>query len=456
MGGIVGRCACAVKCYLSKSAVIFLRVFSVGLREFFADFLLFILVYAKLARNFSRIFNDFLPLMTLSTPLFIALRYWRAKSADRFGRLVTNIASFGIVLGVMALIIVLSVMNGLEGYQKQQVLSSIPHAIVSPNGKVKIDDAEPTMPNFVQKAVPINMTNVIFQTAGGVSAGQVIGIRQFSDDPILSTLPEQNFEDLLPTGEFKIIIGDQLAQKLNLHAGDKVRLMITENSQYTPFGRVPLQRLFTVSEIYFETGEVSGYEAFANLTDIGRLMRIQPGEAQGFRLFLTDPFQITELPVAFPTATQITDWRMQKGEFFQAVRMEKNMMGLLVSLIIVVAVSNIITSLSLMVVDKQGEIAILQTLGLTKGQVRSIFIYQGLLVGLMGTLAGAILGVLVTLNLDAIVNILGAKTMYLPTALEPWQILTIVVFSLLLSLLSTIYPAYRAAKVEPAEALRYE
>ena len=347
-------------------------------------------------------------------------------------------------------------MNGLEGYQKQQVLSSIPHAIVSPNGKVKIDDAEPPMPNFVQKAVPINMTNVIFQTAGGVSAGQVIGIRQFSDDPILSTLTEQNFEDLLPTGEFKIIIGDQLAQKLNLHVGDKVRLMITENSQYTPFGRVPLQRLFTVSEIYFDTGEVSGYEAFANLTDIGRLMRIQPGEAQGFRLFLTDPFQITELPAAFPSAAQITDWRMQKGEFFQAVRMEKNMMGLLVSLIIVVAVSNIITSLSLMVVDKQGEIAILQTLGLTKGQVRSIFIYQGLLVGLMGTLAGAILGVLVTLNLDAIVNILGAKTLYLPTALEPWQILTIVAFSLLLSLLSTLYPAYRAAKVEPAEALRYE
>ena len=394
--------------------------------------------------------------MSLSTPLFIALRYWRAKSADRFGRLVTNLASFGIVLGVMALIIVLSVMNGLEGYQKQQVLSSIPHAIVSPNGKVKIDDAEPALPNFVQKAVPINMTNVIFQTASGVSAGQVIGIRQFSDDPILSTLSEQNFEHLLPIGEFKIIIGDQLAQKLNLHVGDKVRLMITENSQYTPFGRVPLQRLFTVSEIYFDAGHASGDEAFANLTDIGRLMRIQPGEAQGLRLFLTDPFQITELPAAFPTAAQITDWRMQKGEFFQAVRMEKNMMGLLVSLIIVVAVSNIITSLSLMVVDKQGEIAILQTLGLTKGQVRSIFIYQGLLVGLIGTLVGVILGVLVTLNLDAIVNLLGAKTLYLPTALEPWQILTIIVFSLLLSLLSTLYPAYRAAKVEPAEALRYE
>ncbi|MBN6074604.1 lipoprotein-releasing ABC transporter permease subunit [Aggregatibacter actinomycetemcomitans] len=394
--------------------------------------------------------------MTLSTPLFIALRYWRAKSADRFGRLVTNLAGFGIVLGVMALIIVLSVMNGLEGYQKQQVLSTIPHAIVSPNGNVKIDEAQLPIPNFVQKAVPINMTNVIFQTAGGVSAGQVIGIRQFSDDPILFDFPEQEFDKMLPAGEFKIIIGDQLAQKLNLHVGDKVRLMITENSQYTPFGRVPLQRLFTVSEIYFDSGEVSGYEAFANLKDIGRLMRIQPGEAQGFRLFLADPFQITALPTAFPADYQISDWRTQKGEFFQAVRMEKNMMGLLVSLIIVVAISNIITSLSLMVVDKQGEIAILQTQGLTKGQVRSIFIYQGLLVGLMGTLLGSILGVLVTLNLGGIVNLFGAQTMYLPTALEPWQILTIIAFSLLLSLLSTIYPAYRAAKVEPAEALRYE
>ncbi|MBN6071154.1 lipoprotein-releasing ABC transporter permease subunit [Aggregatibacter actinomycetemcomitans] len=394
--------------------------------------------------------------MTLSTPLFIALRYWRAKSADRFGRLVTNLAGFGIVLGVMALIIVLSVMNGLEGYQKQQVLSTIPHAIVSPNGNAKIDEAQLPIPNFVQKAVPINMTNVIFQTAGGVSAGQVIGIRQFSDDPILFDFPEQEFDKMLPAGEFKIIIGDQLAQKLNLHVGDKVRLMITENSQYTPFGRVPLQRLFTVSEIYFDSGEVSGYEAFANLTDIGRLMRIQPGEAQGFRLFLADPFQITALPTAFPADYQISDWRTQKGEFFQAVRMEKNMMGLLVSLIIVVAISNIITSLSLMVVDKQGEIAILQTQGLTKGQVRSIFIYQGLLVGLMGTLLGSILGVLVTLNLGGIVNLFGAQTMYLPTALEPWQILTIIAFSLLLSLLSTTYPAYRAAKVEPAEALRYE
>lgn len=393
--------------------------------------------------------------MNFPISLYIALRYWRAKSVDRFGRLVTNLASLGIVLGVMALIIVLSVMNGLEGYQKQQVLSSIPHAIVSEEQPISTEKTLENLPHFVQKAVPINTTNVIYQTAKGVSAGQIIGIQSFSDDPLVESFDQTKFNEILPSGEFKLVIGDQLAQKLGVNIGDKIRLMITENSQYTPFGRVPTQRLFTVSDIYYDYGEASGYEAFANITDIGRLMRIQPQQAQGYRLFLNDPFQITELPQHFPTQ-KITDWRVQKGEFFQAVRMEKNMMGLLISLIIVVAISNIVTSLSLMVVDKQGEIAILQTQGLTKSQVRSVFIYQGLLVGFVGTLLGAILGVLATLNLTEIVSAVNPQGVFLPTELSFVQMIFVIGFSLLLSLLSTLYPAYRAAKVEPAAALRYE
>ena len=392
--------------------------------------------------------------MNFPISLYIALRYWRAKSADRFGRLVTNLASLGIVLGVMALIIVLSVMNGLEGYQKQQVLSSIPHAIVSEEQPISTEKTLENLPHFVQKAVPINTTNVIYQTAKGVSAGQIIGIQSFSDDPLVESFDQTKFNEILPRGEFKLVIGDQLAQKLGVNIGDKIRLMITENSQYTPFGRVPMQRLFTVSDIYYDYGEASGYEAFANITDIGRLMRIQPQQAQGYRLFLNDPFQITELPQHFSTQ-KITDWRVQKGEFFQAVRMEKNMMGLLISLIIVVAISNIVTSLSLMVVDKQGEIAILQTQGLTKSQVRSVFIYQGLLVGFVGTLLGAILGVLATLNLTEIVSAVNPQGVFLPTELSFVQMIFVIGFSLLLSLLSTLYPAYRAAKVEPA-ALRYK
>jgi len=134
----------------------------------------------------------------------------------------------------------------------------------------------------------------------------------------------------------------------------------------------------------------------------------------------------------------------------------QNCRVILISLIIVVAISNIVTSLSLMVVDKQGEIAILQTQGVTKSQVRSIFIYQGLLVGLVGTLIGAVLGVLITLNLGAILSAVNPSGVFLPTSIEPVQVIIVIAFSLLLSLLSTIYPAYRAAKTEPAEALRYE
>lgn len=401
--------------------------------------------------------------MNLGVSLFIALRYWRAKSADRFGRLVTNLASSGIVLGVMALIIVLSVMNGLENHQKQQVLSHIPHAIIMKKGEnFTLEEAKKPLSPLQQMAgidavTPINMTNSIFQTAKGVSAGMVIGVQHSTDDPLLDYLDQSQLDSLLPTGEFKLIIGAPLAEKLGLNVGDKVRLMLTENSQYTPFGRVPAQRLFTISDIYVSESEAAGYETFANLADIGRLMRIKPDEVQGVRLFLKDPFQITELPPIFPEQQwQITDWRAQKGEFFQAVRMEKNMMGLLISLIIVVAVSNIVTSLSLMVVDKQGEIAILQTQGLTKRQVRRIFILQGFLVGTVGTVIGAVLGILITLNLGTILNFINPMGVFLPTEINLIQIAMIIVFSLGLALLSTIYPAYRASKVEPAEALRYE
>lgn len=173
---------------------------------------------------------------------------------------------------------------------------------------------------------------------------------------------------------------------------------------------MPVQRLFTVSDIYYSNNEASAYTLFANLADIGRLLRIEEGKSQGVRLFLTDPFLVTELPSAFPADKWlVNDWREQKGEFFQAVRMEKNMMGLLISLIIVVAISNIVTSLSLMVVDKQGEIAILQTQGLTKGQVTQIFVAQGAIVGIIGAFIGGISGVLATAYLGDLIRFINNR-----------------------------------------------
>ncbi len=386
-------------------------------------------------------------------PLFIAFRYWRTKSADRFGRLVTNLASLGITLGVMALVIVLSVMNGLENMQKRNLLSHLPHAIIAPQEGHFTQNEKLTLPDFVQKSTAINRANVIIQSQSGIQAGQLIGVTKAEDDPLLD---EQAVAERLPAGEFKVLIGSQLAHKLNLSIGEKIRLMITENSQYTPMGRIPVQRLFEISGIYPSQSSASEYTLFANLTDVGRLLRIAPEEVQGVRLFLQDPFQVTELAQTFDEAHyQISDWREQKGEFFQAVRMEKNMMGLLISLIIIVAISNIVTSLSLMVVDKQGEIAILQTQGLKKRSVMAIFVFQGAIVGVIGAFIGGGLGVLISHYLDQIVALFNPMLL-LPTEISSTQIAVIITSSIGLSLLCTLYPAYRAAKIEPAQALRYE
>ena len=387
------------------------------------------------------------------TPLFIAFRYWRTKSADRFGRLVTNLASLGITLGVMALVIVLSVMNGLENMQKRNLLSHLPHAIIAPQEGHFTQNEKLTLPDFVQKSTAINRANVIIQSQNGIQAGQLIGVTKAEDDPLLD---EQAVAERLPAGEFKVLIGSQLAHKLNLSTGEKIRLMITENSQYTPMGRIPVQRLFEISGIYPSQSSASEYTLFANLTDVGRLLRIAPEEVQGVRLFLQDPFQVTELAQTFDEAHyQISDWREQKGEFFQAVRMEKNMMGLLISLIIIVAISNIVTSLSLMVVDKQGEIAILQTQGLKKRSVMAIFVFQGAIVGVIGAFIGGGLGVLISHYLDQIVALFNPMLL-LPTEISSTQVAVIITSSIGLSLLCTLYPAYRAAKIEPAQALRYE
>lgn len=389
-----------------------------------------------------------------STPFLIALRYWRAKSGDRFGRLVTNLASVGIVLGVMALVIVLSVMNGLENMQKRNVLSGMPHAIVAPLDKNWQKTDRLPLPEFVSHTTPISRANVVIQSLQGIHSGQLMGVEAASDDPLLRNI---HIENTLPAGEFNVVIGSRLAQRLGLNIGDKLRLMITENSQYTPFGRVPVQRLFTVSDIYFSNSEASEFTLFAHLSDVGRLLRLNEGESQGVRLFLNDPFQVPELSQYFPADTwKINDWREQKGEFFQAVRMEKNMMGLLISLIIVVAISNIVTSLSLMVIDKQGEIAILQTQGLTPTQVQQIFITQGMIVGVLGAVLGAALGVILTTYLSDLLLFIAPNGVILPTEIDYPQVVAILLGSITLSLLCTLYPAYRAAKVEPAEALRYE
>ncbi|KAB7897584.1 lipoprotein-releasing ABC transporter permease subunit LolC [Rouxiella sp. S1S-2] len=394
--------------------------------------------------------------------LFIGLRYMRGRASDRFGRFVSWLSTIGITLGVMALVTVLSVMNGFEKDLENNILGLIPQAyITTPQGSLNPQqiprDAAAKLQG-VNRAVPLTTGDVVLQSPGSVAVGVMLGIDPNEKDTLSSTLVGVTQQDLQP-GQYKVILGDQLAQQLKVQRGDKLRLMVTSVSQFTPVGRIPSQRLFTVAGTFAANSEVDGYEMLVNIQDASRMMLYPQGNITGWRLYLNKPLDVDSLSrQTLPNGTQWKDWRERRGELFQAVSMEKNMMGLLLSLIVAVAAFNIITSLGLLVMEKQGEVAILKTQGLTRRQIMAIFMVQGASAGIIGALLGAVLGVLLATQLNTIMPAIGVMLdgASLPVAIEPMQVVIIALVAMVIALLSTFYPSWRAAAAQPAEALRYE
>ena len=284
------------------------------------------------------------------------------------------------------------------------------------------------------------------------------GIRSDESSLLLDKLISGDRRDLID-GEYNVFLGNRLAETLGVKRGDQVRLIIPGVSQLTPMGRIPSQRLFTVAGIFQTNGEADTSELIVAQPDAARMLRYPTGNITGWRLYLDEPLQVdVASKQTLPEGLVWTDWRERKGEFFQAVRMEKNMMGLLLSLIIAVAAFNIITSLSLLVMEKQGEVAILKTLGLKRSKILTIFMIQGAGAGIIGTLIGTVLGTLLSSQLNVIMPLIGLlpRGVALPIVLDYPGILIIALCAMLISLLATLYPSWRAAAVQPAEALRYE
>ncbi|BDH46258.1 transporter [Salmonella enterica subsp. enterica serovar Choleraesuis] len=393
--------------------------------------------------------------------LFIGLRYMRGRAADRFGRFVSWLSTIGITLGVMALVTVLSVMNGFERELQNNILGLMPQALItSPGGSINPQKLPSSSLNLqgVSRTAPMTTGDVVLQSAGGVAVGVMLGIDPSKADPLTPYLVNVN-QNKLVAGQYNVILGEQLASQLGVKTGDELRVMVPSASQFTPMGRVPSQRLFNVIGTFAANSEVDGYQMLTNIDDASRLMRYPLGNVSGWRLWLDNPLQVDSLSQQkLPDGTVWKDWRERKGELFQAVRMEKNMMGLLLSLIVAVAAFNIITSLGLMVMEKQGEVAILQTQGLTRRQIMAVFMVQGASAGIIGALLGAALGVLLASQLNNLMPVIGALLdgAALPVSIEPLQVLTIVIVAMAIALLSTLYPSWRAAATQPAEALRYE
>lgn len=307
---------------------------------------------------------------------------------------------------------------------------------------------------------PIVQGEAVIQSANTLSAGLLIGVKPNDHDPIESFLVAGRLSSL-QTGQYHVFIGQSLARGLKVSVGDKVRLMVTSASQFTPLGRIPSQRIFTVAGIYNTGSDVDSQLIVTHIDDAARLLRLPTNTITGWRLFFDDPFVVSELgSKALPDGWKWQDWRDQRGELFQAVRMEKNMMGLMLGLIIGVAAFNIISALIMVVMEKQSEVAILKTQGMTKSQLIGVFMVQGASSGVLGSIIGGGLGVLLATNLNSILDSAGVALLsvggQLPVLVNPFQIGTVIVMAIALSLLATLFPSYRASSIKPAEALRYE
>ncbi|KHS96678.1 outer membrane-specific lipoprotein transporter subunit LolC [Pectobacterium brasiliense] len=394
--------------------------------------------------------------------LFIGLRYMRGRASDRFGRFVSWLSAIGITLGVMALVTVLSVMNGFERELEGNILGVMPQAIIStPQGSLNpalIPASSLNSLEGVTRVAPLTTGDVVLQSARSVAVGVMLGIDPDEQEPLSRYLVNVK-QQQLQSGQYQAILGETLAAQLGVKAGDQIRMMVTSASQLTPMGRIPSQRIFTVAGTFAANSEVDSYQLLVNQQDASRLMRYPANHITGWRLWLEKPLSVDTLSTqTLPEGTVWKDWRERKGELFQAVRMEKNMMGLLLSLIVAVAAFNIITSLGLLVMEKQGEVAILQTQGLTQRQIMAVFMVQGGSAGVIGALLGALLGTLLASQLNTLMPILGVLLdgAALPVDIDPAQVVTIAISAMVIALLSTLYPSWRAAAVQPAEALRYE
>ncbi|EPF69774.1 lipoprotein-releasing ABC transporter permease subunit [Acinetobacter indicus] len=405
--------------------------------------------------------------------LYIGLRYTRARRSNHFISFIALVSMIGLTLGVAVLITVLSVMNGFDRELKNRVLGMIPQATVSstqiltdwPELAKKVEQHE-----HVTGAAPFTQLQGMLTAHGQVSGIMVTGIEPEYEKKV-SIIHQHMVEgsiDNLKKGEFGIVLGKQMTDALGLSLNDSITLVLPEATP-SPAGVVPRFKRFTIVGIFSIGAEVDSMMGYIALNDASTLLRLPDG-AQGVRMKLDDIFAapivandiVSELPANF----YASDWTYTHGNLFSAIQMEKAMVSLLLFLIVLVAAFNIVSSLVMVVTDKKADIAILRTLGASPGTITRIFMVQGTVIGVIGTVSGAILGIIFASSISGFIawlnNVLGLNLFdayfinYLPSHLRWQDVVVIVSLSLILSFLATIYPALRAAKIQPAEALRYE
>ncbi|MNJ22271.1 Lipoprotein-releasing system transmembrane protein LolE [compost metagenome] len=408
--------------------------------------------------------------------IFIGARYTRAKRRNHFISFISMTSMIGLSLGVLAMIVVLSVMNGFQREMSSRILGMVPHASIL--GVQPLDDwrpaAEAALKNpQVMAAAPLTEMEGMLSYKGAMQPIQVSGIDPAEEGKVSIVgqhIVQGRLQNLEP-GEYGVVIGEITARRFRLNVGDKLTLIVPEVSS-APGGITPRMQRLNVVGVFKVGAELDGSMAYIHLADAAQMQRWQPGQVQGVRIKLKDLYSAPQVSRAIAAGLgdqyRADDWSHTQGSLFSAMKMEKTMIGLLLLMIIAVAAFNIIATLIMVVNDKGADIAILRTIGATPAQIMGTFMVQGSLIGIVGTLIGGVLGVVAALNVSQIVGWLErvsgqhifTSDVYfistLPSELQWGDVALICSAGLIMSFLATLYPAWRASQVEPAYALRYE